>query len=680
MLDLFAKKEAPIQGMMGLGGGVPSRLLTLASGEITYVDDVFSTFLWEGDGGYNLSPAAATVTVDNGIDLSGEGGLVWLKNRDDSYKHWLFDTERGGQYALSSNASSAQQDGAATNRDLTFNSTGFVIGEDDSGGGLNRRGEDHASWTFRKCRGFFDVVTYTSQSGVTAINHNLGSVPGCIMVKKLNGSASWQVYHRSSGAGKEFELDGTDRERTNGAFPSTPTSTQFFINAANNNVFGTVGDQFVAYLFAHNDGSFGEDSDEAVIKCDSYTGTQSEDTEINVGFEPQWILIKNASSNSTDWVVVDTMRGLPVGSDSEVLKANSSGTPSSYRAAALTPTGFKLGQGVTSVNRSGDTYIYMAIRRPHKPPEAGTEVFKPFSLSAGEGQDTFISTGFDVDTFIYAKKGNGLFIFGDRLRGKKGGGDLRSDNNSVEDTNTGSFFLDQSRGAKVDYSGGHNYSAPAATDESYVRYFLRRAPGFFDVVTYSGSNSAQNISHNLGSKPALIICKRRNSTGNWQVYADVPAGGATKYMMLDDTGIFNTNSNRWNNTEPTATQFTVGTYSDLNTSGGTYIAYLFGNLDGICKIGQYTGTGNDITIDCGFNPRFIMIKQCTGQGDGWYVIDSARGINAGNDPWLRFNQAYQEITNTDIVDPTSGGFIVQAGGGSRVNDADGRKYLYWAIA
>ena len=88
----------------------------------------------------------------------------------------------------------------------------------------------------------------------------------------------------------------------------------------------------------------------------------------------------------------------------------------------------------------------------------------------------------------------------------------------------------------------------------------------------------------------------------------------------------------------------------------------------------------DVTIDCGFNPRFIMIKVSTNSGNGWYIVDYVRGINAGNDPWIRFNQSNAQITNTDIVDPTSGGFIVQAGGGSRVNDADGRKYLYWAIA
>ena len=59
-----------MQGMMGLGGGVPSRLLTLASGKITYVDDVFSTDLWSGNG--------TARNINTGLDMSGEGGMVWL--------------------------------------------------------------------------------------------------------------------------------------------------------------------------------------------------------------------------------------------------------------------------------------------------------------------------------------------------------------------------------------------------------------------------------------------------------------------------------------------------------------------------------------------------------------------------------------------------------------------------
>jgi hypothetical protein len=45
-----------------------------AGGGVLGVEDVFSTWLYTGNG--------STQTITNGIDLSGEGGLVWLKVRD----------------------------------------------------------------------------------------------------------------------------------------------------------------------------------------------------------------------------------------------------------------------------------------------------------------------------------------------------------------------------------------------------------------------------------------------------------------------------------------------------------------------------------------------------------------------------------------------------------------------
>lgn len=43
-----------------------------------YVEDVFSTYLYTGNG--------STQTITNGIDLDGEGGMVWIKNR----QRWYF--------------------------------------------------------------------------------------------------------------------------------------------------------------------------------------------------------------------------------------------------------------------------------------------------------------------------------------------------------------------------------------------------------------------------------------------------------------------------------------------------------------------------------------------------------------------------------------------------------------
>ena len=71
---------------------------------------------------------------------------------------------------------------------------------------------------------------------------------------------------------------------------------------------------FVAYLFAHNDGDgeFGPDGDADIIKCGSYTGNGSANgPEIDLGFEPQWVLIK-AQQSTGNWFMFDTMRGMPV--------------------------------------------------------------------------------------------------------------------------------------------------------------------------------------------------------------------------------------------------------------------------------------------------------------------------------------------------------------------------------
>ena len=111
-----------------------------------YVDDVFSTFVYDGN--------SSTQVINNGIDLSGEGGLVWVKPRNVAHSHSLIDTERGTTKTISSNSG----DGQYTNNQLSsFNSNGFTL---NSGGNVNGTYR-YASWTFRKAPGFFDVVTWT---------------------------------------------------------------------------------------------------------------------------------------------------------------------------------------------------------------------------------------------------------------------------------------------------------------------------------------------------------------------------------------------------------------------------------------------------------------------------------------------------------------------------------------
>jgi hypothetical protein len=204
---------------------------------------------------------------------------------------------------------------------------------------------------------------------------------------------------------------------------------------------------------------------------------------------------------------------------------------------------------------------------------------------------------------------------------------------------------------------------------------FRRAPGFFDEVCFTATGASQSVSHNLQAVPELMICKRRNSAtaGDWTVYS--AALGNTKILYLNQTAAQDTNNN-WDNTTPTSTTFNVNN----NISGGTYVNYLFATCPGVSKVGSYTGTGTTQTINCGFTAgsRFVLIKRTDSTGD-WYVWDSARGIVAGNDPYLLLNSTAAEVTGTDYVDTAATGFEISSTAPAAIN-ANGGTYIFLAIA
>ena len=659
---------------------VGTKLLQAAAGnagEVVYVDDVFSTFLWTGD-------SSGSRSINNGIDLDGEGGLVWIKGRTAAYDHALYDTARGATNEMYSNKT--DRSSANSNALTSFNSNGFSIGDDTL---VNNNNEDYVAWSFRKAEKFFDIVTYTGTGSSQNISHNLNTTPGMIIVKRTDSTADWYVWHRNGGDyaslnGAFAYLNADDQFRTGGGTPvfvdAGMTSTTFGIGTdggINNN-----GGSYVAYLFGHNDAVYGEDSDEVIIKCGAFTASSPAFVE-NIGFEPQFLIVKK-DNGSGFFELIDNMRG------SFVDKSGDYNSRSIYAgdSGAENSESYSFGianNGIGVEVADGNTYIYMAIRRPNKPASefTATDLFTLQAQSPGEGADTFISTGFDVDTVIYRSRASSATSLGDRIRGQSGGGDFLTNSTDAEGTNTGAFFLDHSDGVTVDYAGGHFNISPAATDKNYIRYFFRRAKGFFDVVAYAGTGSDRTQPHNLGVAPELILIKRRNGSADWIWY--VSALGAGKYMY-GDGGAELSSTTIFSNTAPTASVFSLGnqggggTYR-LNGSGDTYIAYLWATVTGISKVGSYTGTGSDLNVDCGFSAgaRFILIKRTDSSSDGWYIYDSARGIVAGNDPYVLLNSTNAEVTNTDYIDPLSSGFTVTSSAPAALNASSGT-YIFLAIA
>ena len=299
-----------------------------ASADPVYVDDVFSTFLYQG--------TSSNQNIVNGLDLSGEGGLVWIKGRPNAgYSHNLYDTARGVTKRLASNETTAESTYA--NSVTAFNSNGFTLGSDGNGE-VNYSGSTYVSWSFRKQPGFFDVVTYTGNGSARTISHNLGSVPGMIIVKRTDSSADWQVYHRGTDGGAPEDygipLNSYTGRVDNAAYwnDTAPTSSVFSVGTDATVNANTA--TYVAYLFAHDAQDYGEDSDEAIIKCDTYEGDGGTSNFVNVGFEPQWVLIKKTTSNE-NWGIFDSIRGVPTGSSAATLLANEADAETSGTSGSI---------------------------------------------------------------------------------------------------------------------------------------------------------------------------------------------------------------------------------------------------------------------------------------------------------------------------------------------------------
>jgi len=658
------------------------KLLQAAAGSATGgggldVDEVFSTYLYTGtnDDGPNFAQ-----TITNGIDLAGEGGLVWTKARDFSVNHALVDTVRGNTKYLESDTN---DDDSITSVGITaFNSDGYDLGADNTWkfNVNNAYVSEYVSWTFRKAPKFFDLVTWTGNDadGDRAFSHSLDSVPGMIIIKKRSADTNymdWYVHHRSGPSGKFGKLNSTSAwddddgdAGYSGIFGETaPSSTQFYASTQANQA----GYNYVAYLFAHNDGDgeFGPSGDQDIIKCGSYTGNGSTDgPEIDLGFEPQFIITKRTDGTG-NWLMFDSMRGIATGGNDAVLSPNRSWdetvTVGDY--VDLQSTGFKLTNTSSTVNESAASYIYIAIRRgPLAPPESATEVFDVEFGSASP--KPWFKSGFPVDFgFFKNRDATGNWQSGSRLTQ---GTSLNPNLTNAEEA---------APSTKFDYQNGWYNSFGAST--SWLSWMWKRAPGYFDALCYSGNSTAgRTVSHNLGVAPEMMWVKRRNAVDSWAVFLPSILGN-TKALVLDQT-LASFTYDGFNNTDPSDTAFTLGNDSSVNASGSTYIAYLFASLPGISKVGSYVGNGSSSgpTVDCGFSgsPRFVLIKKATGGTGSWYVFDSVRGIVAGSESQLYLNNTAAEQTATDQIDPTSSGFqIVINSGGLNTN---GETYIFYAIA
>ena len=879
------KKESPLAGFAGFGGGAPGLSYKSAATKI-YVDEVFSTQAYIGN--------ESNRTITNGLDLSTEGGLVWSKSRTGSSAmlHLLYDTERGVTKDISSQSNGTE--GTSTTMVTAFNTDGYNLG---TSGYTNENDSKFASWSFRKSEGFFDVIKYTGNGTSQSISHSLGSVPGMILIKRLDGSASdWKVYHRETGKTKYLELNNSDAAADDTSSyvwnDTAPTATHFtlglhdavnynsntyiayvfaggasdaatarsvdfdgndylsipvnnsdfdwaadgsltieaFVNMdsitgqtynsiinrwggsgtysfgldvkSNGNLFfyrgngstisthessgvtidraqwyhiavvkdGTTGRFFIngqscgtfswneaftnstsiplhlgnlsdgnsyaidgkisnarfvngtalytssfraptepltnitntKLLCCNNSSTTGStvtpgtitangdptastdspfddsegfkfgDGGEGIIKCGGYKGNGgSAGPIIDLGWEPQWVMVKNQDSTG-NWFMFDCMRGIITdGYDAKLHANESNNEENDHNWLDLNATGFQIKSTNSNVNADHNPYIYVAIRRTDgwvsKPASAGTDVF---AMDVGNASTTIpsIDSGFPVD-FAFVKQFAGTSDWDTSAR-------LISE-----------FFVKTNTTANQAASTGYTFDSNVGwgsaswLDSAVQGWMWKRGKGF-DVVTYDGDGSwGRQIRHSMNQVPEMMWVKQRAVNGEeWMVYHKGLDGGTapeTHYIMLHSDAAEADGDGTWNDTAPTSTHFTLGGWTSVNYSGQPVIAFLFSSVTGISKVGSYSGTGSQLTVTTGFQPRFIIIKS-TSSGRNWLVFDTLRGWAAGNDAELNLNKSDGQNTSYDFGAPTATGFTAEA-----VNadiNASGHTYIYYAHA
>lgn len=320
------------------------------------VSDVFNTSLYSGNG--------STQTITNNIDLFGKGGLVWIKSRTTTgHNHCLFDTVRGVRRYLFSNLDNAQFLDAS-NGVSSFNSNGFTVLDGSGSGRVNQSGDSLVSWTFRKARKFFDVISYTGDGATDKIlSHSLGIEPGLVIIKSISASArNWIVQHKDLQATREYFL--LNSAAAANATLTAPTaiswanSTEIVVHGSwptgTGNDLNTNGVQYIAYLFAHDPSSSG------IIKCGTFSTNISGSGSFDTGWSQgaQFIILK-AVGASENWEMYDTQRTPSWSSTDSRLRPNVDNAED--LVTRLSASGSTL--SFTNLS-SSQTYIYLVVAAP----------------------------------------------------------------------------------------------------------------------------------------------------------------------------------------------------------------------------------------------------------------------------------------------------------------------------
>ena len=323
--------------------------------------DYFNTKLYTGNG----STQAIT-------GVSFQPDWVWIKNRQNSYNHALFDAVRGVTKFIASNNANDEETNA--NELTAFGADGFTTGNADR---TNKNNDSFVSWNWKggttsglsggsitpsgysyNATSGFGVYKYTGNGSNSTITHGLGKIPKLVIIKRLNASEDWAVFRydvtvANNNANNYLELNTSNAQAGDsgarwGVYQNMNTNT---FGIGTDNATNANGSTYVAYVFTDIKG---------FSKVGTYTGTGNADGPfIYTGFKPAFILQKRIAVAGS-WNLLDNKR-LGYNPDNNRLFPDTNAVDNTLDIIDIYSNGFKITNSGSNYNNSGEVNIYMAF-------------------------------------------------------------------------------------------------------------------------------------------------------------------------------------------------------------------------------------------------------------------------------------------------------------------------------
>ena len=222
------------------------------------------------------------------------------------------------------------------------------------------------------------------------------------------------------------------------------------------------------------------------------------------------------------------------------------------------------------------------------------------------------------------------------------------------------------------------------TDGSITSTVSANTDAGFSIVSYTGNGTAgATVGHGLSSAPEMVITKTRTITGGWTTYhKGVASDAETDYLYLNTTAVAADYDGAWNDTAPSSSVVTLGSWGATNYSAQDFIMYCFHSVDGFSKCGSYIGNGSSDGpfIFTGHRSKFLLVKRTNGANSSWYIWDAERDPDNPAGLVLLPNGSGAEIdyTSTYPFDLLSNGFKVRATAAAFNNS--GNNYIFYSAA